>query len=178
MDVAVTISSGSLYQYGTTRTLNAWWRQRVLHHCWWIFKISPRSPMRVGAAKTASHGKSRRPCIILYMQIRSPRIRLRTRGNSCGRWKAVSYGTWRNPFTNFIANFWTLSKTHQSRERMGEDTCIAYSRRGRLNALHNWRKILGIRAAKSRFRQKSISRFFCSTGNVIVGTKSSIQEKS
>ncbi len=27
-----------------------------------------------GAAKTVSHGKSRRPCIILCMQIRSPRI--------------------------------------------------------------------------------------------------------
>ncbi len=33
--------------------------------------------MRAGAAKTASHGKSRRPCIILYNQIRSPRILLR-----------------------------------------------------------------------------------------------------
>ncbi len=33
----------------------------------------------VGTAKTASHGKSRRPRIILYMQVRSPRILLRIR---------------------------------------------------------------------------------------------------
>ncbi len=108
-DVAVTMSSGSLIQYGTTRTMNACWRLRVLHRCWWIFKVWPRSPMRVEAAKTASHGKSRRPCMILYMQIRSPRILLRIRENSCSRWRAVSYGTWRNPFTNFTASFWTLS---------------------------------------------------------------------
>ncbi len=114
-DVAVTISSGSLFQYGTTRTLNACWRRRVLHRSWWIFKVWPRSPMRVGAAKTASKGKARRPCIILYMQIRSPRILLRTREISCNRWRAVSYGTWRNPFTNFTANFWTLSSAWQSR---------------------------------------------------------------
>ncbi len=62
-DVAVTISSGSLFQYGTTRTLNACWQQRVLH----------RSPMRVEASKTALDGKLRRPCIIFYMQMRSPR---------------------------------------------------------------------------------------------------------
>ncbi len=62
-------------------------------------------PDAVGAASTASHGKSRRPCIILYMQIRSPRILLRVRENSCSRWRAVSYGTWRNPFTNFTSSF-------------------------------------------------------------------------
>ncbi len=52
---------------------------------------------KTNAAKAASHGKSRRPCNILYMQIRSPRILLRIRENSCSRWRAVSYGTWRNP---------------------------------------------------------------------------------
>ncbi len=34
---------------------------------------------------------------MLYMQIRSPRILLRIIENSCSRWRAVSYGTWRNP---------------------------------------------------------------------------------
>ncbi len=117
-DVTVTISSGSLLQCGTTRTLNARWRRRVLRRCRWILKVWPRSPMRVGAAKTASHGKSSRPCIILYMQIRSKRILLRTRENSCSRWRAAPYGTWRNPFTNFTTNFWTLSSAWQSRGRM------------------------------------------------------------
>ncbi len=56
-------------------------------------------PNAGGAAKTASHGRSMRPCIILYMQISSARILLRTRENSCSRWMAVSYGTWRNPPT-------------------------------------------------------------------------------
>ncbi len=54
-------------------------------------------PMRVGAAKTASKGKSRGPGIILYMQIRSPRILLRTKENSCSRRGAVSYGTYELP---------------------------------------------------------------------------------
>ncbi len=38
------------------------------------------------AARAASHGKSRRPCVILYMQMRSPRIllRLRKRYTACG----------------------------------------------------------------------------------------------
>ncbi len=35
-------------------------------------------PNSGGGSKTASQGKSRRPCIILYTQIRSPRILLRT----------------------------------------------------------------------------------------------------
>ncbi len=61
-DEAFTISSGSLFQYGTTRTLSVCWRRRVLYHCCWILKTWPRSPMRVGSAKTASHGKSKRPC--------------------------------------------------------------------------------------------------------------------
>ncbi len=116
--------------------------------------------MRVGAAKTASHGMSRRPCIILYMQIRSPQILLRIRANSCSRCRAVSYGTWHNPFTNFIASFWTLSSAWQSRERMGEDAWIAYSRCGRISALLNGRKILEAMAAKDRFREKKHSTGF------------------
>ncbi len=47
--------------------------------------VTPLLVNLVGAAKTASHGKSRRPCIILYMQIRSPRILLWIRENSCSR---------------------------------------------------------------------------------------------
>ncbi len=59
-----------------------------------------------------------------------------------------------------------------------EDACIAYSRCGRINALYNWRKTLGVRAVKDRFRLKKHSTgFFSSMGNVIVGTKSCIQEK-
>ncbi len=46
------------------------------------------------AAKTASHGKSRRPCSIFYRQMRSPRLLLRTKGKSRSRWRAVSYGAW------------------------------------------------------------------------------------
>ncbi len=48
-------------------------------------------PNAGGAANTASHGKSRRPCVILYMQIRSPRILLRIWENKCSLWRAVSY---------------------------------------------------------------------------------------
>ncbi len=73
-----------------------------------------------GGSKTVSLGKSRRPCIIL-----PPQILLRTREKSRSRWRAASCWTWRNPFTNFIASFWTLSSAWQSRERMGLDACIA-----------------------------------------------------
>ncbi len=36
-------------------------------------------PIASGAAKTVSDGKPGRPCIVLYMQVKSPRILLRTR---------------------------------------------------------------------------------------------------
>ncbi len=93
-DGTFTISSGSLFQYGTTRTLSTCCRRRVFHRCWWILKVWPQSPMRVGAAKPVTHGKSSRPCIILYMQIRLPRILQRTREKSRSRCRGVSYGTW------------------------------------------------------------------------------------
>ncbi len=67
-------------------------------------------PSAGGAAKTAS-------CIILYIQIRSPRILLRIRENSCSHWRAASY-EWRIPFTNFTARLQTLPSAWQSRERM------------------------------------------------------------
>ncbi len=35
----------------TARKLNACWRRRVLHRCWWILKVWPRSLMRVGEQK-------------------------------------------------------------------------------------------------------------------------------
>ncbi len=54
---------------------------------------------------------------------------------------------------------------------MGEDVCTAYSRCGRINVLVKGSKILGLRVAKDH-------GLFGSTGYVIVGTKSSIQEKS
>ncbi len=59
-DEAFIISSGNLFQYGTTPTLNACWRRRVLHRCWWISKVWPPSPMPVGAVKTVSHGLATR----------------------------------------------------------------------------------------------------------------------
>ncbi len=103
-----------LFQYGIAWTLNACWRWRVLHRWWWILKVWPRSPVRMGAAKTVSHGK----CIILYLQIMSPRILLRSREKSPSRWMAVSYGMWHSPLTNFTANFETLSNAWQSQGRM------------------------------------------------------------
>ncbi len=62
---------------------------------------------------------------------------------------------------------------------MVEDACMAYSRCGLINALYKGRKVSGIRVKKDRFRYKKHSTdFFGSTNNVIVGTKSTIQEKS
>ncbi len=37
-DEAFMISSGNLFQLRTTRTLNAYWRRRVLHSCLWTWK--------------------------------------------------------------------------------------------------------------------------------------------
>ncbi len=76
---------------------------------------------------------------------------------SRSRWRAVSYGTRRSPFTNFSARFWTRSSAWQSRERIGEDVCAAYSRCVRINALYNGRKMIGVRVAKDRFRKKKHS---------------------
>ncbi len=70
-----------------------------------LVNLQSISTMRVGAAKTTSHGKSRRPCIVLYMQIRSPRILPRAGENSCSHWRAVSYESWCNPFTNFSPSY-------------------------------------------------------------------------
>ncbi len=113
-----------------------------------------------GGKKTVSHRKSRRPCIILNIQTRSPRILLRARKKSSSRLRAVSHGTLFRTFANFTASSWTLSSAWQSRERMGEDACIAYSRRGRIKALYNGMKILGVGVAKDSFRLKSIPWFF------------------
>ncbi len=38
--------------------------------------------------------------------VHTSRILLRTRENSCSRWRAVSYGTWRNPYTNNPGREW------------------------------------------------------------------------
>ncbi len=81
-------------------------------------------PKAGGEAKTASHWKSGWPCIILYLQIRSPQIHLRTRDTSRSRWRAESYGTQRSPFTNFTASFWTRAGAWKSRKRKGDDACI------------------------------------------------------
>ncbi len=37
-DEAFTISSGNLFQYGTTRKLKICWQRWVLHRCWCITK--------------------------------------------------------------------------------------------------------------------------------------------
>ncbi len=93
----------------------------------------------------------------------------RAREKSRSRWRTVSYGTWRSPFTNFKAKFWTLSSAWQSREKMGEDAYTACSGCGRINALYKGRKMQRVRVAKGRFWQKGIpqafliafGRFFC-----------------
>ncbi len=50
-------------------------------------------PNAGGDSKDCVTWKVEEPCIMLYMQIRSARILLRTRENSCSRCRAVSYGT-------------------------------------------------------------------------------------
>ncbi len=67
-----------------------------------------------GAAKAPLPGKVRRSCAILFIQVR-------TREKCRGRWRAASWGTWRSSLTNFMASFWTLFSTWESRE----DACIA-----------------------------------------------------
>ncbi len=112
-DEAFKISSGNLFQYGTTQPLNAWWRWRVLHHCWWtlevwplnfvkfselgdyyydwILEVWPRAPSGLGQRKTASYRKSRRTCIILRIQIRSPQLLY---GLKVSLYKTKSFSTW------------------------------------------------------------------------------------
>ncbi len=45
---ALTISAGSLFQYGTARMVKANWRRSVQHRCWWNLNAWPRRPWRVG----------------------------------------------------------------------------------------------------------------------------------
>ncbi len=95
MDVAVTISSGSLFHYGTHVDGDGSYTAVSESS-----KYDPEAQCGWGQQRPRHIENLRRPCIILYMQ-----ILLRTRENSCSRWRAVSYGTWRNPFTNCTASF-------------------------------------------------------------------------
>ncbi len=60
----------------------------------------------------------RRPCIILYIQMRSRGIHLRTREKCRSRWRAASYGIWRSPLTNFTVSFWALGNPGREWGRM------------------------------------------------------------
>ncbi len=83
-------------------------------------------------------GKSRRSCT---MQIRSPRILLRTREKSRSRWRAVGRGAaLLQTSSQLLEHF--LAPGNPGRE--WGDACIAYSRCGRINALYKgsgWRRI-------------------------------------
>ncbi len=96
-------------------------------------------------------GNFRRPRVTLNTTIRSPRIRRCVRENSRSCWRAASYGTCQNPFTNFRASFCRFSNASVSRDRMGWDAWIAYSRCGRQSILYQSRNILGVRAAWDGF---------------------------
>ncbi len=62
---------GSLFQYwNAERMLVATNLPPLLIKFW---KYDLKAQCLLGASKTVPHGKSRRPCIILYMPIRSPR---------------------------------------------------------------------------------------------------------
>ncbi len=112
----LTISTVSLFHDGTTRITKANWRRRVQHRCWLNFF---RGPLWVGCAKVDAMGNSRRPCVILNMAIRIPRIRRCVRENRRNCLRAASYEACRSPFTNFRASFCTFSSASASRHRMG-----------------------------------------------------------
>ncbi len=89
----LTISAGSLSQNGAARMVNANWRRRVQHRCWWNLWAWPRSSLRVGCAKVDAMGNSKRPWVILNMAFRSPGIRRCVRDNRRSCLRAASYGT-------------------------------------------------------------------------------------
>ncbi len=110
--------------------------------------------MKPGAAKTASGGKLIRLCTIFCIQIRSPWIFLQAKKKRCSKWKAHSQGTWHSSLTNFTTRVWTFSNAWESRKWKTEDVCIAYSKCGRINALFEEGKPLGVRAAGNRLRNR------------------------
>ncbi len=57
---------------------------------------------------------------MLYMQIRSPRILLRTRENGLSCWRAASYGTWRNPLQTSLRVLNTVQRLAMLGEAWGE----------------------------------------------------------
>ncbi len=141
-DDALTISAGSLFQNGTARTAS----QLVELDC--VAALSLVGWKDEGNAM----GNSRRPLVILNMAIKSPRIRRCVRENKRSCMRAASCRTWRSPITNFKASFCTFSSASASWHRMGWVAWIAYSRCGRVKVLYRGRKILGVRAAKDRFK--------------------------
>ncbi len=64
----LTISAGILYQNGTARMVKAY--LRVQNLCWWNLWTWSRSPLRVELVKEDSLWNSRRPWVILDMDIR------------------------------------------------------------------------------------------------------------
>ncbi len=56
IDEALPISSDNV---GTSK---ACWLRLVLHLCWWVLKVSPRSLDQVGTTMVTSRGNSRRKC--------------------------------------------------------------------------------------------------------------------
>ncbi len=85
------------------------------------FIACPRSPLLVRWVKVDSMGSSRRPWVLLNMDIRSQRIRRFVRENIQSCWRSASCWTCRSPFTNFRASFCTFSNASASRDRMGWD---------------------------------------------------------
>ncbi len=110
-DDTPTISAGSLFQNGTDRMLNAYWRRRVKHL--WV-----EGTYRRGRVWNWT------PWVILNMYIRSPRMRRWVRDNSRICWRAASYKTCWSPFTNYAASFCTFSNASASRIRMRWDAWI------------------------------------------------------
>ncbi len=90
---ALTTSAGNLIQSGTAGMVKANWRRRVQHRYWCNLNAWPRSPWRVEYTKVDAVGNSRRPWVMLYMIIRSPRIRRCVRENRQSCSGAASNGT-------------------------------------------------------------------------------------
>ncbi len=77
-DDALPISAGNLFQNGAVRML----------FCWWNLHTWPRTPLWVGWAKVGSMGSSRRPWVILDVDIRSPWVSRYATENSWSCWRA------------------------------------------------------------------------------------------
>ncbi len=118
-DDVLTIAVNLLFQSGTAWMLEAYWRRRVKHLCWWNLYTWPRSPVQVGWMKMKYMGNSKRLWVILNMDLRSPWVCRGISENSRRCWRAVSYGTYQSHFTNFKAIFCAFSNASVPRDMMG-----------------------------------------------------------